>query len=89
MNLADYNTLKRLLESEGFNLKKAFGQNFLIDDTVYGKPNHGTRTFCMKMNHIVAAKCRADRCGEGGCHGGNSLYINCRNRLKTYPLIFF
>ena len=25
MNLADYNTLKKLLESEGFNLKKAFG----------------------------------------------------------------
>ncbi len=34
MNLADYNTLKRLLEGEGFNLKKAFGQNFLIDETV-------------------------------------------------------
>jgi 16S rRNA (adenine1518-N6/adenine1519-N6)-dimethyltransferase len=34
MNLADYNTLKRLLESEGFNLKKAFGQNFLIDPSV-------------------------------------------------------
>ncbi len=34
MNLADYNTLKRLLESEGFNLKKAFGQNFLVDPTV-------------------------------------------------------
>lgn len=34
MNLADYNTLKKLLESEGFNLKKAFGQNFLIDPSV-------------------------------------------------------
>ncbi len=34
MNLADYNTLKRLLESEGFSLKKAFGQNFLIDPSV-------------------------------------------------------
>ncbi len=34
MNLADYNTLKRLLESEGFSLKKAFGQNFLIDGSV-------------------------------------------------------
>ena len=34
MNLADYNTLKKLLESEGFNLKKAFGQNFLIDPAV-------------------------------------------------------
>lgn len=34
MNLADYNTLKKLLESEGFSLKKAFGQNFLIDPSV-------------------------------------------------------
>ena len=34
MNLADYSTLKKLLESEGFNLKKAFGQNFLIDPSV-------------------------------------------------------
>ncbi len=34
MNLADYNTLKRLLESEGFNLKKSFGQNFLINPSV-------------------------------------------------------
>lgn len=34
MNLADYNTLKKLLESEGFNLKKAFGQNFLVDGSV-------------------------------------------------------
>lgn len=34
MNLADYNTLKKLLESEGFNLKKSFGQNFLVDPSV-------------------------------------------------------
>lgn len=37
MNLADYNTLKKLLESEGFNLKKAFGQNFLVDPSVCPK----------------------------------------------------
>lgn len=34
MNLADYSTLKKLLESEGFNLKKAFGQNFLVNPAV-------------------------------------------------------
>ena len=34
MNLADYNTLKKILQSEGFNLKKSLGQNFLIDSTV-------------------------------------------------------
>ncbi len=34
MNLADYSTLKKILQSEGFNLKKSLGQNFLIDPTV-------------------------------------------------------
>lgn len=34
MNLADVNTLERLLKSEGFSFKKSLGQNFLIDDTV-------------------------------------------------------
>jgi 16S rRNA (adenine1518-N6/adenine1519-N6)-dimethyltransferase len=34
MNLADYNTLQKILKSEGFNLKKSLGQNFLIDDSV-------------------------------------------------------
>lgn len=34
MNLADFSTLKRVLESEGFNLKKSLGQNFLIDPEV-------------------------------------------------------
>lgn len=34
MNLADINTLERLLKSEGFSFKKSLGQNFLIDDTV-------------------------------------------------------
>ena len=34
MNLSDYNTLQKLLGSEGFNTKKSLGQNFLIDPTV-------------------------------------------------------
>jgi len=34
LNLADINTLERLLKSEGFSFKKSLGQNFLIDDTV-------------------------------------------------------
>ena len=28
MNLADYNTLQKILKSEGFNTKKSLGQNF-------------------------------------------------------------
>lgn len=34
MNLADYNTLVRVLQSEGFNTKKSLGQNFLVDPEV-------------------------------------------------------
>lgn len=34
MNLADFDTLTRLLRSEGFNTKKSLGQNFLVDATV-------------------------------------------------------
>ena len=34
MNLSDFNTLQKLLKSEGFNTKKSLGQNFLIDSTV-------------------------------------------------------
>ncbi len=34
MNLADINTLKALLNKEGFSFKKSLGQNFLIDPTV-------------------------------------------------------
>ena len=34
MNLADINTLKSLLNKEGFSFKKSLGQNFLIDPTV-------------------------------------------------------
>ena len=34
MELANINTLKKILSSEGFNLKKALGQNFLIDPSV-------------------------------------------------------
>ncbi len=34
MNLADVNSVKRLLESEGFSFKKSLGQNFLIDQSV-------------------------------------------------------
>lgn len=34
MELANINTLKKILSSEGFNLKKALGQNFLIDPDV-------------------------------------------------------
>ncbi len=34
MNLEDINTLKALLNKEGFSFKKSLGQNFLIDPTV-------------------------------------------------------
>ena len=34
MNLADYNTLQKILKSEGFNTKKSLGQNFLINPEV-------------------------------------------------------
>ncbi|MBQ2934518.1 MAG: 16S rRNA (adenine(1518)-N(6)/adenine(1519)-N(6))-dimethyltransferase RsmA [Clostridia bacterium] len=34
MNLADINTLEKLLKSEGFSFKKSLGQNFLIDPSV-------------------------------------------------------
>lgn len=34
MNLADYNTLQKILQKEGFNLKKSLGQNFLVDPEV-------------------------------------------------------
>ena len=34
MNLADYNTLQKILKSEGFNTKKSLGQNFLISPEV-------------------------------------------------------
>ena len=34
MNLADINTLKSLLNKEGFSFKKSLGQNFLIDPSV-------------------------------------------------------
>lgn len=34
MNLADINTLKNLLNREGFSFKKSLGQNFLIDPSV-------------------------------------------------------
>ncbi len=34
MNLADYNTLMKVLHSEGFNTKKSLGQNFLVDPEV-------------------------------------------------------
>ena len=34
MNLADFDTLSKVLRSEGFNLKKSLGQNFLIDPSV-------------------------------------------------------
>ena len=37
MNLADINTLKSLLDKEGFSFKKSLGQNFLIDGTVCPK----------------------------------------------------
>lgn len=37
MNLADINTLKSLLDKEGFSFKKSLGQNFLIDPTVCPK----------------------------------------------------
>ncbi len=34
MNLADYNTLQKILKSEGFNTKKSLGQNFLVNPEV-------------------------------------------------------
>ena len=34
MNLADFDTLSKVLRSEGFNLKKSLGQNFLVDPSV-------------------------------------------------------
>ncbi|MBQ1186583.1 MAG: 16S rRNA (adenine(1518)-N(6)/adenine(1519)-N(6))-dimethyltransferase RsmA [Clostridia bacterium] len=34
MNLADYNTLQKILKSEGFNTKKSLGQNFLVNPDV-------------------------------------------------------
>lgn len=34
MNLADFDTLQKVLRSEGFNTKKSLGQNFLIDPSV-------------------------------------------------------
>ncbi len=34
MNLADFDTLTKILRSEGFNTKKSLGQNFLVDPTV-------------------------------------------------------
>ncbi len=34
MNLANYETLRKILQSEGFSLKKSLGQNFLVDPTV-------------------------------------------------------
>ena len=37
MNLADYNTLKKILKSEGFNTKKSLGQNFLVNPDVCPK----------------------------------------------------
>ncbi len=33
-DLSNYNTLRHILERNGFNLKKSLGQNFLIDPTV-------------------------------------------------------
>ncbi len=33
-NLCDYNTVKKILTSHGFNFSKALGQNFIIDDSV-------------------------------------------------------
>ena len=37
MNLADFNTLKKILKEEGFDFKKSLGQNFLIDPSVCPK----------------------------------------------------
>ena len=34
MNLADINTIKSILKTEGFSFKKSLGQNFLIDGSV-------------------------------------------------------
>ena len=34
MNLADFNTVEKLLTSAGFSFKKSLGQNFIIDPTV-------------------------------------------------------
>ncbi len=37
MNLADFNTLKKILVEAGFDFKKSLGQNFLIDPSVCPK----------------------------------------------------
>ena len=34
MNLADFNTVEKLLTSAGFSFKKSLGQNFIVDPTV-------------------------------------------------------
>ncbi len=34
MNLADFNTVEKLLSSAGFSFKKSLGQNFIVDPTV-------------------------------------------------------
>jgi len=34
MNLADFNTMEKLLSSAGFSFKKSLGQNFIVDPTV-------------------------------------------------------
>ncbi len=34
MNLADFNTVQKLLSSAGFSFKKSLGQNFIVDPTV-------------------------------------------------------
>lgn len=33
-NLCDYNTVKKILSTHGFNFSKALGQNFIIDDSI-------------------------------------------------------
>lgn len=37
MNLADFDTLRKILKEEGFDFKKSLGQNFLIDPSVCPK----------------------------------------------------
>ena len=34
MNLADFNTVEKLLSQAGFSFKKSLGQNFIVDPTV-------------------------------------------------------
>ena len=34
MNLADFNTVEKLLTQAGFSFKKSLGQNFIVDPTV-------------------------------------------------------